>query len=245
MKPITFLDLETTGTDKTKDRIVEIAMVKIGAGPEIRFHSLVNPEMPIPQGASDVHGITDDMVKDMPTLKTLLPMIIPMVEGCDLAGFNSNAFDNPLLYVELMRVGYTMDLSSTLFLDARTIFVRKEERTLSAAVKFYLGKDHEGAHGAMADVQATMEVFKAQRSAYEDIKGLSRADLALYCNYDRQRVDISGNFVLDADGDHIFTMGKHKGRKAKEERDYLRWMLGADFLPDTKAIINQILNSHK
>lgn len=241
MKPIVFFDLETTGVDKMKDRILEIAMIKMGGGPEQRLYSLVNPEIPIPAAASEIHGITDDKVKDAPTLKTLLPMIVGMIEGADLGGFNSNIFDIPMLYVELIRCGHTMDLSSTLFIDARTIFVRKEERTLTAAVKFYLNKDHEDAHGALADVEATIEVFKAQRLQYEDLQSMDRAKMALYCNYDAPRADLSGNFALDADGDYILNFGKHKGQKAKNVKDYLSWMYGQDFMPDTKSIINQIL----
>lgn len=242
MKPIVFFDLETTGVDKMNDRIVEIAMIKIGGGPEQRLHSLINPGIPIPAAASEVHGITDDMVKEAPTLKTMLPLIIGMIEGADLGGYNSNMFDIPMLYVELMRNGYVMNLDGTLFIDACTIFKRKEERTLTAAVKFYLDRDHEDAHGALADVEATIEVFKAQRTKYEDLQAMDRSKMALYCNYDNPRADLSGNFAFDTDGDYIMNFGKHKGRKAKDVKDYLSWMYGQDFMPDTKSIINKILS---
>lgn len=241
MKPIVFFDLETTGTNVLKDRIVEIAMIRLEDGNKKQLHSLINPEIPIPQAASDVHGITDEKVAEAPTLKTMAPLVAGMIDGADLAGFNSNNFDIPLLYAELHRVGHPVDLTGALFVDACTIFKRKEERTLSAAVKHYLGRDHEGAHGAMADVEATIEVFKAQRSRYDDVKAMSRADMALFSNYDKQRVDLMGRFALDADGEHVFTFGKHKDRKAKYEREYLQWMLGQEFLADTKAIIRKIL----
>lgn len=242
MKPIAFFDLETTGTDKMKDRIVEIAIVRLnGDGSKEQFHSLINPEMPIPAAASEVHGITDEKVADAPTLKTILPMITGKMEDADVGGYNSNMFDIPLLYVEMLRCGYTWNLDGVLFIDACNIFKRKEERTLSAAVKFYLDKDHEDAHGALADVLATIDVFKAQRNKYEDVGKLNRQELSLYCNYDNPRADLSGNFAVDANGDYILNFGKHKGKRAKDCTDYLLWMMGQDFMPDTKAIISKIV----
>ena len=243
-KPIVFFDLETTGVDKMNDRIVEIAIVKLNVdGSKEEFHSLINPGIPIPEGASEIHGITDEKVAEAPTLKTMLPMIIGKFEGADVGGFNSNSYDIPLLYVEMLRNGYTWNLDGVLFIDACNIFRRKEERTLTAAVKFYCGKDHEDAHGAMADVLATIEVFKEQRKRYEDLGTLNRSELALYCNYDSQRADLAGNFSIDTDGDYALAFGKHKGQKAKNCISYLQWMLGQDFMPDTKAIINKILKT--
>lgn len=241
MKPICFFDLETTGTDKMNDRIVEIAIVKWQNTVIDQFYSLVNPGIPIPAGASEVHGITDDKVAASPYLKTIALSIIEFIAGCDLGGFNSNSFDIPMLYVELNRVGLPIDLNGVEFVDVCNIFKRKEERTLSGACKFYLGKPHENAHSALDDVLATIDVFLAQKEKYPDLLDMPTNELSTYCNYDKPRCDLAGNFQIDADGDYIFTFGKHKGKKAKTEKDYLQWMFRQDFLPDTKAIIQSLL----
>ncbi len=238
--PVCYFDLETTGVDKTKDRIVEIAIIKITDGVEEEFHSLVNPEIPIPPEASAVHGITDEAVANAPKLIEIAPKIIQLISGSDLAGFNSNSFDIPLLINELSRVGQTVELRDAVFYDAFKIYIRKETRTLTDAVKFYLGKDHTGAHGALADVRATMEVFHAQTERYDDLPK-TRTELALYCNNDRKRADLSGRFAIDNDGDYVFAFGAHKNKKAKDERDYLKWMLSRDFNADTKELIRFIL----
>jgi DNA polymerase-3 subunit epsilon len=238
MKPIAFFDLETTGVDKTKDRIVEIAIVR----PDKEFYSLVNPGQQIPESASSVHGITNEMVKGAPTFRQIMPQVISMFEGCDIGGYNSNVFDIPLLYCEIIRAGGHIDLSQYQFIDACNIFKRKEERTLTAAVKFYCNKSHEDAHGALADVKATIDVFNSQQFLYEDIGKMDRDQVALYCNYDKPRADLSGNFTIDAEGDYVLTFGKNKGIKAKNCKDYLNWMLTSDFMPDTKQIIHSIIN---
>lgn len=225
-------------------RIVELALIKVFPdGSRSQFESLVNPAIPIPPEASAIHGITDEKVKDAPTLKDLLPKIVPLIEGADIAGFNSNNYDIPLLYNEFNRNGYTWNLEDVAFVDVRNIFVRKEERTLSAAVQFYLNREHEGAHGALADINATIDVFVEQLQRYEDISSFDRQQLNLYCNYDRPRADLAGCFTIDENGEYIINFGKkHKGQKAKDCRDYLNWMLSQDFMPDTKAIINKIIS---
>lgn len=244
MKPLCFFDLETTGTDKSNDRIVEIAMAKVDAGKIIaRFYKLVNPQMPIPEAAYTIHGITDDKVKYAPVFKTIARPVLEFMEGCDFAGYNSNSFDIPMLYMELQRSGVDACFDGIHFIDACNIFRRKEERTLTAAVKFYTGYEHDNAHSAMDDVEATIKVFYSQLNRYTDLNELSTGDLSLYCNYDKPRADLSGNFQIDADGDFIFSFGKHKGKKAKDNKDYLGWMLGQDFLPDTKTIIKSILKT--
>lgn len=242
MRSISWLDIESTGVNKQKDRIVEIAFIKINPdGTREHFESLVNPEMPIPAEATAVHGITDEKVKDAPTLKTLLPKIIPFIEKSDIGGFNSNNYDIPLLYNELNRCGYTWNLNDVSFIDVRNIFVRKEERTLSAAVQFYCKREHEGAHGALADVNATIDVFIEQLKQYEDIQGFDRQQINLYCNYDKPRADLAGCFTINENGEYVLTFGKNKGQKAKDCKDYLIWMLSIDFMPDTKELINKIL----
>lgn len=240
MKPIVFFDLETTGTDVQKDRIVEIAIIKIDGDQQIEYSTRVNPGIPIPKTASDVHGITDDLVKEYPSFNMIAQQVFNMFDGCDIGGYNSNTFDIPMLYNELLRRGLQLDLSASSFLDACVIFKRMESRTLTAAVKFYLDNDHEGAHGALADVRATIEVLKAQKERYRDLSNLSIQELALYCNYDKPRADLSGNFAIE-NGEYMMNFGKHKGTKAKECKSYLSWMLQQDFMPDTKAIIVKIL----
>lgn len=239
-KPVCFFDLETTGRNQSTDRIVEIAIVKISEGVEEEFVSLVNPEMPIPIEASNIHGITDDKVATAPKLSEIVSHIIGMITSSDLAGYNSNSYDIPLLVNELRRVECNIDLSEVVFFDASTIFKRNEGRSLTDAVKFYTGGEHEGAHGAMADVRATIEVFKAQRKRYLELP-TTRKELALYCNYDKPRADLAGKFAFDAEGEYILNFGAHKYKKAKSEPDYLRWMLTKDFAPDTVSIIKSIL----
>jgi DNA polymerase III subunit epsilon len=241
MKPICFFDLETTGTDKMNDRIIEIAMVEWDGQVKSKFHSFVNPGIPIPAAATAVHGFTDAMVASAPTFETIASVVYDFIVHCDLGGFNSNIFDIPLLYVELSRVGYKLDLTGVNFIDSCTIFKRKEERTLSAAALFYTGDSHDYAHSAMDDVLATINVYKAQMERYPDLVDKSPADLSLYCNYDKPRCDLAGNFQADVDGDYIFSFGKHKGLKAKNHHDYLMWMMRQDFLPDTKQIISSLL----
>lgn len=241
MKPRIFFDTETTGTDKANDRIVEIALIRFDGDQRYEFQSYINPGIPIPAGGTEIHGITDEMVKDKPTFAQLAKKLHNIFSGCDIYGYNSNSFDIPLLVAELNRCGFTLELEGILFIDPCVIFKRKEERTLTAAMKFYCDKDHEGAHGAMADVLATIEVLKAQLTHYDGLKEVPEAELALYCNYDKPRADISGNFAYDADGDLILNFGKEKGKKAKDCLSYLQWMAKQDFMPDTKAIIQQFI----
>lgn len=241
MKPICFFDLETTGTDRMNDRIVEIAMIEWDGSVKNKFHSYINPGMPIPAAATEVHGITDEMVSSCRTFKEIAEQVFDFIIGCDLGGFNSNSFDIPMLYIELNRAGFELDLKNINFIDACNIFKRKEERTLSSASLFYTGSAHDDAHSALNDVMATINVYNAQLERYPDLKEKTISELSLYCNYDRPRCDMSGNFQLDAEGDYILTFGKHKGQKAKKVKDYLLWMMGQDFLPDTKAIIQSIL----
>ncbi|NDK17699.1 MAG: 3'-5' exonuclease, partial [Zetaproteobacteria bacterium] len=170
-KPIVFFDLETTGINITKDRIVEIAILKIlPNGNKESKTWLVNPEMEIPKEASDIHGITNERVVTEPTFKELAPQISEMIKGCDLAGFNSSRFDIPLLAEELLRVGYDFDMKNRAAVDVQVIFHKKEQRTLSAAYQFYCNSDLKDAHSAMADTTATYEVLKAQLDKYDDLE---------------------------------------------------------------------------
>jgi DNA polymerase-3 subunit epsilon len=242
-KPVCFFDLETTGTDVHKDRIVEIAIVKLIGKEEVaEFHRLVNPEIPIPKGASDIHHITDERVTDAPKLIDIVPDILAIITGSDLAGYNSNNFDIPVLVNELRRVGHTLDLTDVSFFDACTIFKRKESRTLADAVKFYTDGEHIDAHSAMADVRATINVIRAQLKRYPDIP-TDRQGLSKYCNYDSPRADLAGKFRIDTEGDFVFNFGKNIRTKAKEKPEYLQWMIDDEFPADTKAVAQLILTS--
>lgn len=237
MRPYLFFDLETTGVDKSNDRIVEIAIVRFDGEKRFEFETLVNPGVPIPKEASDIHGITDEKVKDSPTFAKLAKKIHNIFSGCDIYGYNSNSFDIPFLVCELNRYGFYLNLDDVEFIDPCVIFKRKEERTLTAALQFYCQKQHDGAHGAMSDVLATIEVLEAQKKHYSDLPD----DLNLYCNYDKPRADISGIFAIDKDGEFILNFGKHKGQKAKDCISYLQWMYNQDFMHDTKSIISKFI----
>lgn len=241
-RPIVSWDLETTGVDTQKDRIVEIAIVKLHPdGKKETRVAKVNPTIAIPKGASDVHGILDEHVKDCPTFKQLAKGILSFIEGCDSLTFNGNRFDTPLLHAEFERAGIIWDYRAHKMIDASVIFRRFERRTLEAALMFYCEKELEGAHGALADTEATLDVFIAQTERYNELPELMD-ELELFCNYDKDRVDLGGCFEVDEQGEFVLTFGKHKGQKAKDCISYLNWMLGSDFSSDTKLIIKQLLS---
>ena len=242
-KPFCVFDLETTGTNVGKDRIVEISILKIN--PDASRESktwLVNPEMPIPQASSDIHGITDDKVKDAPTFKEIASKVIEFIAGTDLGGFNSNRFDVPLLAEELLRAGVDFDLSKFRLVDAQTIYHKMEPRTLSAAYKFYCQKELINAHSAEADVMATFEVLDAQVGHYpelpKDIAGLSEF------SYHNKFADLAGMIGYDDGDDEIFQFGKYKGQKVldvfKKDLGYYSWIMNADFPLYTKKILTGI-----
>ncbi|WP_445382675.1 exonuclease domain-containing protein [Robiginitalea sp. IMCC43444] len=242
-RPICFFDLETTGTNVAKDRIVEIAILKIFPNGNKEGKTWrVNPEIPIPQEASAIHGITDEQVAGEPTFKELSRDINKMIQGCDLAGFNSNRFDIPLLAEELLRAGLDFDMKNTASVDVQTIFHKMEKRTLEAAYKFYCNKPLEGAHGAAADTQATYEVLLSQLERYPDLENDIKK-LAAFSTHN-QAVDLAGFIIEDEDGNEVFSFGKHKGKKVAEvleqEPGYFGWILNADFPLYTKKVLTQI-----
>ena len=242
-KPLCIFDLETTGTNIGKDRIVEICILKVN--PDTSRESktwLINPEMPIPVEASAVHGIYDKDVENAPTFKEAAPKIMEMLSGADLGGFNSNRFDVPLLAEELLRAGIDFDLSKFKLIDAQVIFHKMEPRNLTAAYKFYCGKDLEGAHSAEADTLATFEVIDAQVGKYEelpkDINGLSEF------SFHNKFADLAGFIAFNENKEEIFTFGKYKGQSVKEvfQKDigYFGWIQNADFPLYTKKILTAI-----
>ncbi len=241
--PLVFFDLETTGTNINSDRIVEICYLKVYPnGNEESKTMRINPGMPIPAEASAVHGIYDADVIDCPTFKEVARSIANDIEGCDLAGFNSNRFDIPVLAEEFLRAGVDIDLSRRKFIDVQVIFHKMEQRTLSAAYKFYCDKDLEDAHSAEGDTRATYEVLMAQLDRYPELKN----DVAFLSDYSSftKNVDFAGRMVYNDQGVEVFNFGKYKGIPVMEvlHRDpgYYSWMLSSDFTLNTKAMLTKI-----
>lgn len=242
-KPLCVFDLETTGTNVGKDRIVEICILKVN--PDASRESKtwkVNPEMPIPKESSAIHGIYNEDVVNAPTFKEIAPKIMEMISGTDLGGFNSNRFDVPLLAEELLRAGLDFDLSKFKLVDAQTIYHKMEPRNLSAAYNFYCQKTLENAHSAEADVLATFEVLDAQVGHYEDlpkeVAGLSEF------SFHSKFADLAGMIHYNDKDQEIFAFGKYKGQVVKEvfQKDigYYGWLQSADFPLYTKKIFTKI-----
>lgn len=241
--PIVFFDLETTGTNIVADRIVEISYLKISPnGTEESKTMRINPEMHIPEQATAVHGITDDDVKNCPTFKAVAKNIANDIEGCDLAGFNSNRFDIPLLAEEFLRAGVDIDLKRHKFVDVQVIFHKMEQRTLSAAYKFYCDKNLEDAHTAAADTAATYEVLKAQLDRYPELQ--NDIDFLSKFTCFNRNVDFVGAIVYNDKDEEVFNIGKYKGQRVADvlQRDpgYYGWMMNADFSQYTKKVLTQI-----
>ncbi len=242
-RPIIFFDLETTGINIAKDRIVEISILKVFPNGNKESKTwLVNPEIEIPKEASDIHGITNEQVVTEPVFTELAPKINEIITGCDLAGFNSNRFDIPLLAEELMRANIDFDMNDRKAIDVQVIFHKKEQRTLSAGYQFYCHKELEGAHGAEADTNATYEILLAQLEKYEDIKNSVEA-LSEYSTHGK-RADFAGFILINEDDKEIFSFGKYKGRTVeevfKENPGYNAWIQNADFPLYTKKVLREI-----
>lgn len=242
-KPIAFFDLETTGKNVAKDRIVEIAILKVQPdGKEEEKLWRVNPEIPICKEAQAIHGISDEDVKDEPTFKQLSNTIDSFLKGCDLAGYNSNKFDIPLLVEEFMRAGIDFDMKKRRFIDVQVIFFKMEPRTLSAAYQFYCNKTLEDAHSAAADTKATYEVLKSQLERYDKLEN----DMNYLADFTSQTnsADFAGRIVYNKKGVEVFNFGKHKGKVVEEvferEPSYYNWMMKGDFPHYTKKIITAI-----
>ena len=245
-RSIAFIDLETTGVSLSSDRIVEIAIIKIlPDGSRQVKRKLINPEMPIPKETSDIHGITDDMVKDAPTFKLAGNEIKMFIENCDLGGYNSNRFDIPILMEEFLRAGMEVDLSTRKMVDVQHIFYTMEPRTLTAAYKFFCQKELVNAHSAEADVDATIEVLMAQLDRYKNL-GNSVESILSVIGEDKI-VDYARRFGFNDKGIEIFNFGKHKGRPVRDvlkaEPQYYDWMMRGDFPLHTKQKLTEILNS--
>ena len=242
--PLVFFDLETTGVNINNDRIVEICYLKVYPnGNEEAKTMRINPEMHIPEQSSAVHGIYDEDVADCPTFKEVAKQIARDIEGCDLAGFNSNRFDVPLLAEEFLRAGVDIDMSRRKFIDVQVIYHKLEQRTLSAAYKFYCDKNLEDAHTAEADTRATYEVLKAQLDRYPEALQNDMGFLSEYSSFTRN-VDFAGRMVYNEQNIPTFNFGKYKGQPVEEvlRRDpgYYSWMLQGDFTLNTKQMLTRI-----
>lgn len=247
-RPIVFFDLETTGTNITNDRIVEISVVKVMPdGSEIVKTRRINPGCPIPAEATAVHHITDEDVKNEPEFRKVARSLADFFAGCDIAGFNSNRFDIPLLDQEFQRAGVDFDFSKARFVDVQTIFHKKEQRTLVAAYKFYCGKDlGDEAHSAAGDTMATYEVLKAQLDRYEDLPNDIEA-LSEFSSQNRN-VDFMGRLIYDEQRREVINFGKYKGRLAEEvlknDPGYYSWIMQGDFTKNTKDAFTRIRLRH-
>ena len=244
-RPIAFIDLETTGVSLSADRIVEIAIIKLlPDGTRQVKRKLINPEMPIPKEASDIHGITNEMVAAAPTFKQSANEIKMYIDNCDLGGYNSNRFDIPILMEEFLRSGLDVDLSKRRMIDVQHIFYTMEPRTLSAAYKFFCEKELVNAHSAEADIAATIDVFMAQLQRYQNLG--NSIDSILGVIGEEKIVDYARRFGFDDKGNEIFNFGKHKGRPVtdvlKAEPQYYDWMMRGDFPLHTKQKLTEILN---
>ena len=244
-KPICFFDLETTGVNVSKDRIVEISILKVFPnGNKESFTWRVNPEMKIPAETTAIHGISDEMVLNEPTFKELAPKVSELIKNSDLGGFNSNRFDIPLLAEELLRAEIDFDLKINKAVDVQTIFHKMEKRTLEAAYKFYCNKDLTNAHSAEADTMATYEVLKAQLDKYDGLE--NDMDYLSKFSSHQNFVDFAGFIGYNKEGQEIITFGKHKGKVIedlfKTEPGYFSWIQNADFPNYTKKVLRDLKN---
>lgn len=246
VKPIAIFDIEATGLNVSKDRIVEIAVVKINPdGSQDEYTSLVNPEIPIPQEVVEIHGITNEKIIDAPTFKEIAQKLIEFIGDADLAGYNSNKFDIPMLAEEFLRVGSEIDLSQKKFIDVQNIFHKMEQRTLAAAVQFYCKKDIKDAHSALADTKATWEVLQAQLEKYTELKTDVNflADFSKGSQFDL--VDFAGRLAKNEKGEVVYNFGKHKNKTVEEitiiEPGYYGWFISeaTDFPKFTKMKLKE------
>lgn len=242
-RPIAFFDLETTGTNTSADRIVEYSILKINPnGKQETRTERLNPEMPIPPEVTAVHGISNEDVANAPTFKEVAPLLMLFLKDCDLAGYNSNKFDIPLLIEEFTRADLDFDISDRRLVDVQNIFHKMEQRTLAAAYRFYCEKNLDDAHSAEADNLATYEVLLAQLNKYEELEN----DIDFLAQFSRRfnHVDLMGRFAYNAQKDICFNFGKHKGKRVKDvllkEPGYYGWMMQGEFPADTKKILKKV-----
>lgn len=243
MKPIIFFDLETTGVSVTKDRIVSISAIKCDEQYNVleSKNMLINPTIPIPAGATEVHGITDEMVKDQPTFQGYSKAMANWFSDCVLAGYNIRGYDVPLLSEEFARCNIAWPAPGYKIIDAFSIFKAREKRDLAAALRFYAGETLEGAHNAENDNLATMKVFKGQLAMYPDLREMTIDQIHDYCILGKNCMDLAGKIGINEAGKPIYAFGKDVGKTIKENPSFALWMLKNDFPGETKTILREIL----
>lgn len=242
-RPLAFIDLETTGVNVGSDRIVEICILKLlpGGNKEMKTWR-VNPTIPIPQHSTDIHGITDEDIKDSPTFTEIAHTVSQFLDNCDIAGYNSNKFDVPLLVEEFLRCDVDFDVRGRKLVDVQNIFHQMEQRTLIAAYRFYCNKELENAHSAEADIVATQEILEAQLAKYQDLKN----DVNFLHDFSARNncVDLAGRIVYNDKGEEVFNFGKHKDKCVEEvfrsEPSYYQWIMDGDFPLYTKKVVTAI-----
>lgn len=241
--PVVVFDIESTGLSLSNDRIVEISIIKIKPNGEEEVKTRrINPTIPIPPEVTAIHGITNEDVKDCPTFKQIARSMADFMEGCDFIGYNSTYFDIPMLAEEFLRAGVDFDFKKRKLIDVHTIYRRKEPRDLTAAYKYYCGKDLKDAHSAEADTRATYEVLMSQLDKYSDLQN----DMEFLAEFSTQNklVDYAGRMVYNEQNEAVFNFGKHRGKKVedvlKQEPSYYDWMMNGNFTLDTKQELTRI-----
>lgn len=241
-RPIVFFDLETTGTDILNDRIVEICMLKYYPdGHEEITTMLINPLIPIPAEATAIHGISNEDVKDKPTFKEVALQVMELMNGCDIAGYNIIKFDIPFIRVELQRNGFKFNFDNVNIIDPYVIFVKKEQRNLSAALRFYCNEEMVNAHSAEADTIATRKILFGQLEYYNDLPETLEELSAFVNEGTRKNADITGRLIYNQNNEVVFNFGLHKGERVADNIDYARWMLAKDFPEDTKDVLRSLI----
>jgi DNA polymerase-3 subunit epsilon len=240
MRPLASIDLETTGTDISRDRIVQIG-VHYPNGEREPLDLLIRPPFAIPYDATQCHGITNEMVSEAPTFPEVAGRVHEALASYDLLGFNHRNFDIPLLWEEFYRAGVEWDLADVNVIDVGNLFKKLEPRTLSAAVKFYCGREHENAHRALGDAKATTSVFAGMLKRYDQLATLDNASLAAESAFDN-RVDLAGKIVLNDVGVPCYSFGKNAGKPVVSDRKYAEWMVGADFPEQTKQVLRRLMS---
>jgi len=239
-KPIVFFDLESTGVSITQDRIVQIGAIKVNPdGTEEIKNVLLNPTIPIPPGATEVHGISDADVLDKPLFRQIAKSFATWLSGCDLAGYNSDNFDVPMLIEEFGRVGVAFPEKETKFIDVLKIERKVNSHKLGDTYQRYIGEELEGAHDALIDIYATIKIFHKQLEQNEHLPSAA-ADLEAFCQGEFQRVDFAGK-LYEKEGQVYWRLGKHKDQLVAETKSYCNWVLGSDFPSETKAQIREVL----
>jgi DNA polymerase-3 subunit epsilon len=244
-RPIVFFDIESTGLNVNSDRIVSISLIKIHQDGTIEAKSaLLNPQIPIPKEATSIHGIKDEDVANCPTFKEISKSLYNFLKGCDLAGYNITSFDNLILFEEFLRSDIEFPDDDVKFIDVFNIFRKMEQRNLSAAYKFYCGKELLGAHSSDSDVIACLEVFAAQLNRYEELKNKTIDEISQFSKMDN-RVDLAGRIVLNENGEYVYNFGKFKNTRIIDNISYAEWMLNSDFPTNTKIVLKKILSKLK